>query len=115
MSARKTRRQMERNFQLEYSRNLLFTRGRLMELDQGTLDALGLPSRLGTRRLAGLDLNKPRVRMAAEALQAMATRPVRCLSPSPRSPPQNIAPIDQHYMALMQELNATLAALGIAA
>lgn len=158
-------------------------------LDQGALDALVQPSRFGARRLAGIDLNKPRVRLAAEALQAMASRPdgftsvhllehirerqgrrgkyghrhvaydlakftakgliahkprsryyrvqpqaMRTLvayliirehvlkpvlsgacHPRPGRPPKNIAPIDKHYMALMQELNATLVALGIAA
>jgi hypothetical protein len=158
-------------------------------LDNETLDALPQPSLQGTRRLAGVDLNRPRIRLAAEALLAMATKPngftssdmleymrqrqiprlqygqrhlvydlakfvaKRLVTHKPRSryyhiepkamrtlsayliireqvlkpvlagvchpkigrPPKNVAPIDQHYMTLIQQLNATLIDLGIAA
>lgn len=44
-------------------------------LDQGALDALPQPVTTGARRFAGVDMNKPRIRLATEALMAMATKP----------------------------------------
>ena len=44
-------------------------------LDQGTLDDLPLPTQRGKRRLAGVDLNKPRMRAVVEALIALAPNP----------------------------------------
>ena len=40
----------------------------LSTIDDGALDELPLPSQRGNRRLAGIDLAKPRVRAVCEAL-----------------------------------------------
>jgi hypothetical protein len=44
-------------------------------LDDGALEAMAKPSRHGSRRLAGLDMNKSRIRSVADALLALCTRP----------------------------------------
>ena len=44
-------------------------------LDDGALEAMAKPSRRGDRRLAGLDMNKARIRSVANALLALSTRP----------------------------------------
>jgi hypothetical protein len=44
-------------------------------LPDGLLDELPLPARAGTRRTAGLDLNKPRIRAALAAALALAPAP----------------------------------------
>jgi len=44
-------------------------------LDAGDLDALPTPSRVGQRRLAGVDLDKPRMRAAVEAVIALSVQP----------------------------------------
>lgn len=44
-------------------------------LDQGALDALPEPTTLGAQRLAGIDLNKARMRDAVEAVLALGVRP----------------------------------------
>jgi hypothetical protein len=44
-------------------------------LPDGTLDQLPLPSRLGTTRTGGIDLNKPRIRAALSAALALAAAP----------------------------------------
>ena len=41
----------------------------------GTLDELPLPSRLGTTRVGGIDLNKPRIRAALAAALALTAAP----------------------------------------
>ena len=47
----------------------------LSYLDSGALDRLPTPSVCGTQRLAGVDLQKPRMRMVAAAVVALAARP----------------------------------------
>ena len=44
-------------------------------LDAGTLDALPQPTQYGARRLAGVDIQKPRMRAAMAAVLALATQP----------------------------------------
>jgi hypothetical protein len=44
-------------------------------LPDGVLDELPLPSRAGPRRIAGIDLNKPRIRAALSAVLALAPAP----------------------------------------
>jgi hypothetical protein len=44
-------------------------------LPDGALDALPLPTRAGTGRIAGIDLNKPRIRAALSAALALAAAP----------------------------------------
>jgi hypothetical protein len=44
-------------------------------LPDGTLDQLPLPSRPGTTRTGGIDLNKPRIRAALAAALALAAAP----------------------------------------
>jgi hypothetical protein len=44
-------------------------------LPDGILDQLSLPARAGTRRIAGVDLNKPRIRAALSAALALAAAP----------------------------------------
>ena len=44
-------------------------------LPDGTLDELPLPTRIGTTRLGGVDLNKPRTRSALAAVLALAAAP----------------------------------------
>jgi hypothetical protein len=44
-------------------------------LDEGILDAISQPSDRGTRRLAGIDLQKPRVRAVSEALLTLSAKP----------------------------------------
>jgi len=44
-------------------------------LPDGVLDALGEPTQRGTRRLAGVDLQKPRMRALSEAVLALAPKP----------------------------------------
>ena len=44
-------------------------------LDGGVLDRLPQPTQRGTRRLAGVDLQKPRVRVVSEAVLALAPKP----------------------------------------
>ena len=44
-------------------------------LDDGALEDMAQPSRRGNRRLAGLDMNKVRMRSMADALLALSTRP----------------------------------------
>lgn len=44
-------------------------------LDSGALDRLPTPSVCGTQRLAGVDLQKPRMRAAAQAVVALAPQP----------------------------------------
>nr|VFK15064.1 MAG: hypothetical protein BECKLFY1418C_GA0070996_101250 [Candidatus Kentron sp. LFY] len=44
-------------------------------LPDGTLNALAEPTQRGTRRLAGVDLQKPRVRAVSEAILALAPKP----------------------------------------
>ena len=44
-------------------------------LDSGMLDALATPSALGKRRLAGIDLNKPRMRNCMDAIIALSPKP----------------------------------------
>lgn len=44
-------------------------------LDQGALDALPEPTTVGARRLAGIDLNKARMRDAVEAVLTLGVRP----------------------------------------
>lgn len=44
-------------------------------LDQGAFDTLALPSVRGSRRLAGVDLNKPRMRFVAAAVVALSPKP----------------------------------------
>ncbi len=44
-------------------------------LPDGVLDELPLPARAGARRIAGLDLNKPRIRAALAAALALAPAP----------------------------------------
>jgi hypothetical protein len=44
-------------------------------LPDGILDELPLPARAGTRRIAGIDLNKPRIRAALAAALALAPAP----------------------------------------
>jgi hypothetical protein len=45
-------------------------------LDLGVLENWPLPSMLGTTRVAGLDINKPRMRAVLEAIVALATQPM---------------------------------------
>jgi hypothetical protein len=47
----------------------------LSYLDTGALDELPTPTVRGTRRLAGVDLQKPRTRMVAQAVVALAPQP----------------------------------------
>jgi hypothetical protein len=44
-------------------------------LPDGVLDELPLPAQAGTRRIAGIDLNKPRIRAALAAALALAPAP----------------------------------------
>ena len=44
-------------------------------LPDGVLDELLLPAQAGTRRIAGIDLNKPRIRAALAAALALAPAP----------------------------------------
>lgn len=44
-------------------------------LDSGVLDTLPQPTQRGTRRLAGVDLQKPRMRAVSEAVLALAPKP----------------------------------------
>src|SRR5258707_4293312 len=44
-------------------------------LPDGVLDELPLPARAGPRRIAGIDLNKPRIRAALSAALALAPAP----------------------------------------
>nr|VFK25002.1 MAG: hypothetical protein BECKLFY1418C_GA0070996_12081 [Candidatus Kentron sp. LFY] len=44
-------------------------------LPDGILDALAEPTQRGTRRLAGVDLQKPRVRAVSEAILALVPKP----------------------------------------
>lgn len=44
-------------------------------LDEGTFDQWTEPTRLGSRRLAGLDLNKPRIRSVLQSLTTLSTKP----------------------------------------
>lgn len=44
-------------------------------LEEHVLDTLPQPSRVGSRRLAGVDLQKPRMRNVAEAVVALAPKP----------------------------------------
>jgi len=44
-------------------------------LDDGALEDMAQPSRRGNRRLAGLDMNKARMRSVADALLALSSRP----------------------------------------
>ncbi|MGH3800094.1 MAG: hypothetical protein ACRDTD_08195 [Pseudonocardiaceae bacterium] len=44
-------------------------------LPEDTLDELPLPSRIGTTRIGGVDLNKPRIRSALAAVLALAAAP----------------------------------------
>jgi hypothetical protein len=44
-------------------------------LDDGALEDMAQPSRRGNRRLAGLDMNKVRMRSVADALLALSSRP----------------------------------------
>ena len=44
-------------------------------LPDGVLDELLLPAQAGTRRIAGIDLNKPRIRAALSAALALAPAP----------------------------------------
>jgi len=43
-------------------------------LDAGTLDNLPLPVQVGSRRLAGIDINRPRARNVLSGVMALATR-----------------------------------------
>jgi hypothetical protein len=47
----------------------------LSSLDAGALDALPQPSRRGAQRLAGVDIQKPRMRAVMEAVLALAPKP----------------------------------------
>jgi hypothetical protein len=44
-------------------------------LEERLLDTLLQPTRTGSRRLAGIDLQKPRMRTVTEALLALAPKP----------------------------------------
>jgi hypothetical protein len=44
-------------------------------LDEGTFDTLALPSERGSKRLAGVDLNKSRMRTVVEAMVALSPKP----------------------------------------
>jgi hypothetical protein len=44
-------------------------------LDEGTFDTLALPSRRGSKRLAGVDLNKSRMRTVVAAMVALSPKP----------------------------------------
>lgn len=44
-------------------------------LDEGTFETLALPSQRGHRRIAGVDLNKPRMRTVAAAVVALSPKP----------------------------------------
>jgi hypothetical protein len=44
-------------------------------LPDGVLDELPLPAQAGDRRIAGIDLNKPRIRAAVAAALALAPAP----------------------------------------
>jgi hypothetical protein len=44
-------------------------------LPDGALDELPLPAQTGTSRIAGIDLNKPRIRAALSAALALAPAP----------------------------------------
>ncbi len=44
----------------------------LSTLDAGVLDALPQPTKRGTQRLAGVDIQKPRMRAVSEAVLALA-------------------------------------------
>jgi len=44
-------------------------------LDAGTLDALSQPTQHGAQRLAGVDIQKPRMRAAIAAVLALAAKP----------------------------------------
>jgi hypothetical protein len=44
-------------------------------LDEGMLDSLSQPTQRGTRRLAGIDLQKARMRAVSEALLALSAKP----------------------------------------
>ena len=52
----------------------------------GTLDNLPVPSAIGTGRLGGIDLNKPRARAVMATAVALSVAPTG--SPSPTSPPK---------------------------
>ncbi len=54
-------------------------------LPDGVLDQLPLPSRAGATRIAGADMNKPRIRAALSAAPALALAPAG--SPSPSTSP----------------------------
>ena len=56
-------------------------------LPDGVLDELPLPAQTGAGRIAGIDLNKPRIRAALSAALALARLPPG--SPSPNSPPRS--------------------------
>jgi hypothetical protein len=44
-------------------------------LDEGAFEQWAEPTRLGSRRLAGLDFNKPRIRHVLQSLTALSTKP----------------------------------------
>ena len=59
-------------------------------LPDGVLDELPLPAQAGTRRIAGIDLNKPRIRAALAAALTLAPAPrrvhrrrIHCPGPAP--------------------------------
>lgn len=47
----------------------------LSSLDAGALDALSQPTQRGTRRLAGVDVQKPRMRAVVKAMLSLAPQP----------------------------------------
>src|SRR5246127_5525939 len=60
------------NYQVEYSRNLIFSSGREMD---SMLEELPAPSSVGKTKVGGIDLNKARMRLVVEALIALGVSP----------------------------------------
>ena len=93
-------------------------------LDGGQLDALAAPTVRGQKRVAGVDLQKPRMRAVAEAVVALASSPggftakelaARVRAQQGRSMAGIIHPLDAHYQELQHEMLATLQTLKLAA
>ena len=93
-------------------------------LDGGQLDALAAPTVRGEKRVAGVDLQKPRMPALAEVVVALAASPggftakelaARVRAQQGRSMAGIIHPLDAHYQKLQREMLATLQTLKLAA
>lgn len=69
-------------------------------MDEGALDDLSQPTTLSARRLAGIDLNKDRMRDAVEAVLTLGVRPdgfsvrelAECVCSQTARPPDEYTP-----------------------